>query len=213
MRRISSGAWTIATLRVVACVCFLSLLLRSQENPPATLSWQQQVRGYAEAQEWNPAFAIVDREIARSPDDMDLRAWRARLCLWSGRLSEAEEEFLHILSLSPKNPDHWLGLANVYSREGRSREAEQALERALEARTELRRALELDPVNEAARLGLRSLAPDPKHELRLGSNTICSVSSTQAIRSAFLSTRTGHRAGPPPPLQIGTSGQASGPKS
>jgi tetratricopeptide (TPR) repeat protein len=183
------------TLRVVACVCFLSLLLRSQENPPATLSWQQQVRGYAEAQEWNPAFAIVDREIARSPDDMDVRAWRARLCLWSGRLSEAEEEFLHILSLSPKNPDHWLGLANVYSRENRSREAEQALERALEldparadlhtarartlralnrwpeARTELRHALELDPVNEAARLGLRSLAPDPKHELRLGSNT------------------------------------------
>jgi tetratricopeptide (TPR) repeat protein len=195
IRRMSSGAWTIAALRVVACVCFFSLLLRSQENSWATLPWQQQVRRYAQAQDWNAAFTIVDREIARSPEDMDVRAWHARLWLWSGRVSEAEGEFLQIVSISPKNPDYWLDLANVYSREGRSREAERELERALEldparadlhaaharalralnrwpeARLEYRHALELDPRNEEARLGLRSVAPVPKHELRLGSTT------------------------------------------
>lgn len=191
----SLWAWTIAALRVGACVCFFCFLLRGQENPPSNLAWQEQVRKFAQAQDWNTAFEIVEREIARSPGDMDVRAWRARLWLWSGRLSQAEQEYLQILCVAPKDPDHWLGLASVYSRLGRSEEAEQALYRAVEldpgradlhaararalralnrwpeARAEFRHALELDPGNQEARLGLRSVAPLPKHELRLGSNT------------------------------------------
>src|SRR6266404_8202289 len=40
--------------------------------------WQKQVRTYSEAQDWDAALRIVDQEVARAPQDMDVRAWRAR---------------------------------------------------------------------------------------------------------------------------------------
>ena len=187
--------WLVTTLRVVACVCIASSLLCAQQNQAYVVAWQNQVRQYAQAQEWDAALGIVQREIAHSPNDMDVRAWRARLLLWSGRLREAERDYLDILSISARDPDHWMGLAKVYSREGRTQEAVQALDRAVavdgsrpdihvargfalravdrsdEASTEFRRALELDANNSEARDGLRSLARIAKHELRIASNT------------------------------------------
>src|SRR6266702_1122117 len=108
---------------LVACPTF------GQDKTP---DWQTQVRKYAEAQDWDSAMRIVDREVARSPQDMDVRAWRARVLAWSGRLTEAEKEYLEILKVSRSDPDYWLGLAGVYSREGRSVDALQALDRAVE---------------------------------------------------------------------------------
>lgn len=88
-------------------------------------------------------------------------------------------------------------LNGVYSRQGRTELALQALDRALTldpqradlhaacgralraahnlsaARLEFQRALDLDPTNEEARTGLFSLRGDPRHELRLGVNTVC----------------------------------------
>src|SRR5215470_20393890 len=55
----------------------------------------------------------------------------ARVLLWSGKLAEAEAEYDSILTAVPNDPDHWLGLSQVYSREGRTREALQALDRAV----------------------------------------------------------------------------------
>src|SRR6266699_4671838 len=75
---------------------------------------------------------IVDREVARSPQDMDVRAWRARVLSWSGRVTEAEKEYVEILKVSRNDPDNWMGLASVYSREGKADEALRALSRALE---------------------------------------------------------------------------------
>jgi hypothetical protein len=51
--------------------------------------WQGQVREYAEARDWASAMRLVEQEIAEAPQDMDVRAWRARLLAWSGKLSEA----------------------------------------------------------------------------------------------------------------------------
>ena len=65
-----------------------------QDHPP---DWQTQVRKYSEAQDWNSAMRIVDQEAARAPQDMDVRAWRARVLAWSGHLAEAEKEYLEIL--------------------------------------------------------------------------------------------------------------------
>ena len=162
-----------------------------QGNP----TWQQEVRSYAQAKDWTTALAIVDREIDRSPRDMDIRAWRARILTWSGQLAEAEREYRHILAILPNDPDDWLGLANVYSRQGRQAEALQALNHAVDldpnradirvarvtalraaglqdaAKLELQRALELDPGHPDWRAAVDTLDSEAKHEFRVGVNT------------------------------------------
>jgi tetratricopeptide (TPR) repeat protein len=154
--------------------------------------WQAQVRKYAEAQDWRSAMSIVEREVARAPQDMDVRAWRARVLAWSGRLAEAEKEYLEILKVSRTDPDNWAGLASVYLREAKTAGALRASASAVEldpkradlhavrarvlraagerkeARQEFQKALNLDPGNGEARAGLTSLRDEPKHELRFG---------------------------------------------
>lgn len=140
-------------------------------------------------------MSIVDRQINLAPNDMDVRAWRARLLAWSGHLPEAENEFLAILKISPKDPDDWMGLATVYWHEGKLSEARRAInlaeeldprrvdiriararvlraagERA-EAQSEFRMALAADPTNTDAKDGLTSLRVESKHELRFGQDT------------------------------------------
>jgi tetratricopeptide (TPR) repeat protein len=157
--------------------------------------WREEVRRYAQAQDWTAAMHIVDREVARAPQDMDVRAWRARLLAWSGQIKEAEREYREILAANPNDPDHWMGLASVCARQGRIEEALQALDRAVEldpkradvraararalqaasrqsaAKREFQRVIELDPTNAEARSGLRSLRGEWKHEMRVGMNT------------------------------------------
>ena len=62
--------------------------------------WQDEVQRYTNAQDWTAAMSIVDREIARAPRDLDVRAWRARILMWSGQLVEAEREYLEILAVA-----------------------------------------------------------------------------------------------------------------
>ena len=157
-----------------------------------TSDWQTRVRKYSEAQDWESALRIVDNEIARAPQDMDVRAWRARVLAWAGHLAEAEKEYLEVLKASGKDPDNWMGLANVYLREGRTVEALRAIDTAVRldptradlhaararvlraagerkpAQLEFQNALNLDPASAEARAGLISLRREPKHELRIG---------------------------------------------
>jgi len=154
--------------------------------------WQTQVRKFAEAKDWDSAMRIVERELARAPQDTDVRAWRARVMTWSGRLAEAEKEYLEILKVSRNDPDNWMGLASVYLREGRTEDSLRALDRAVEldpkradlraararalraagerneARMEFQRALNLDPTSMEARAGLISVRGEPRHEMRFG---------------------------------------------
>ena len=154
--------------------------------------WQIQVRKYCDAKDWESALRAVDQEISRAPQDTDIRAWRARVLAWSGHLPEAERVYLEILKVSRNDPDNWMGLSNVYLREGRIVEALRALDIAVkldptradlhaararvlrvaeersEARLEFQNALNLDPTSEEARAGLVSLRPPLKHELRFG---------------------------------------------
>src|SRR5260370_1415656 len=179
----------VPLIRLIFIVFLVACPTFGQDKTP---DWQTQVRKYAEAQDWDSAMRIVDHEVARSPQDMDVRAWRARVLAWSGRLTEAEKEYIEILRASRNDPDNWMGLASVYSREGRADEALRALSRALEldpkradlhaararalraagerseARSEFQKALSLDPTDREARAGLTSVRGEPKHELRLG---------------------------------------------
>jgi hypothetical protein len=121
-----------------------------------------------------------------------VRAWRARVLTWSGRLAEAELEYLQIVKVARNDPDNWMGLASVYLREGRTQEALRALNRAVEldpkrddlraargralravgerseARLEFQKALDLNPASDEARAGLLSVRGEPKQELRFG---------------------------------------------
>jgi tetratricopeptide (TPR) repeat protein len=137
---------------------------------------------------------IIDGEIAHSPRDPEIRFWRARVLLWSGRLGDAEHEYLELLIASPSDPDYWMGLASVYARDGRLQEELEALNRALaldpkrpdihlargralrkvhnpDAKMEFQKALNLDPGSQEARIAVQSLQADAKHELRFGTNT------------------------------------------
>jgi tetratricopeptide (TPR) repeat protein len=155
-------------------------------------AWQAQVRKYAEAKDWDLAMRLVDEQIARAPQDMDVRAWRARVLAWAGRLPEAEKEYLEILKVSRTDPDNWMGLATVYLREGKISEAHRAISTAeeldpkrsdvraararvlraegqrKEAQSEFQSALHLDPESSEARQGLVSLRRGAQHELRIG---------------------------------------------
>ena len=105
--------------------CFLAW------GQPSNSTWQEDVLRCVQAQDWAAAFLIVDHQVALAPKDMDVLAWRARLLTWSGKLSEAEVEYQIILTASPSDPDNWMGVATVYSRQGRVKEALEALNRAV----------------------------------------------------------------------------------
>jgi tetratricopeptide (TPR) repeat protein len=182
-----------------------------QAAPP---NWQAEVRGYADKQDWDAAMRVVEAEIARFPQDMDLRAWRARVLTWSGRLDQAEQEYLHILAVVPNDPDNWMGLASVYSRQKRSQDALQALDRGIaldpkradlhlargralralnrgrEAGAEFEQALLLDPRNHDARSGIASLRSQPRHQLLFGTNTdLFSFSTAEQQEEISLNSR------------------------
>lgn len=189
IRRGPLGSRLLLLYGCLAAAWFLGSPVRAQEQRP---DWQAEVRKYAEAQDWPSAMRIVDREAARAPQDMEVRAWRARVLTWSGHLAEAEKEYLELLNVSRTDPDNWSGLASVYQREGKTREALRAIGSAVEldpkradlhaararvlraagnhdeARLEFQKALNLDPANADARAGLNSLRSAPKHELRFG---------------------------------------------
>ena len=187
--RRATRPWKGIVRSLIMGVFFLALPAWGQ-NPPA--DWQAQVRKYSELKDWASAMRIVDQEIALAPNDMDVRAWRARVLQWSGNLAQAEQEYLQILQISGRDPDNWLGLANVYLGEGKTHEALRALDTAVtldperadvhmargralasagdrkDARLEFQRALSLDPANQEARVAQKSVLGQPKNELRLG---------------------------------------------
>src|SRR5260370_17672711 len=90
-------------LRLVVLVILAACPAFSQEHTP---DWQTQVRKYVQTQDWDSALRIVDREVAKAPQDMDVRAWRARVLAWSGHLGEAEKDYLATLKTSRNDPHH-----------------------------------------------------------------------------------------------------------
>jgi tetratricopeptide (TPR) repeat protein len=176
--------------------------------------WQIQVRKYCDVNDWPAAIRALDQRIVLAPNDLDLKAWRARVLGWSGNLAAAQQEYLAILALSPNDPDLWAGLANVYVREGKKNDALLALDRAVQldpkradlrsaharamreagkpsaSRAEFQKALSFDPTSTEARAGLHSLRSEPKNELRLRNETdFLSYSSANQGSAANLATR------------------------
>ena len=180
--------------RILICEFLVCLLLVASQvfGQEQTPDWKSQVGKYCAAQDWESALRILDAEAVRAPQDLNVRAWRARVLAWSGHLTEAETEYQEILKVSRSDPDTWMGLASLYLRQGQTVEALRAIDAAVqldprradlhtfraqalrtagerdEARLEFQKALNLDRASVDARAGLISLRPEPKHELRFG---------------------------------------------
>jgi tetratricopeptide (TPR) repeat protein len=187
-RRALDSRW-LSSLGLMLGIMLLVFPAFAQDQPS---EWQTEVRKFAETKNWDSAMRIVERELARAPQDMDVRAWRARVLNWSGHPAEAEKEYLEILKVSRNDADNWMGLASAYLREGKVADGLRALDRAVEldpkradlraararalramgerneARMEFQKALNLDPTNMEARAGLISVRGEPKHEIRFG---------------------------------------------
>ncbi len=160
-----------------------------------TSDWQDRVREHAKSGHLEIAIKVVDDRLREAPRDVEAEGWRARLLTWMGRLPEAEAEYRKALSEAPNDTDLLEGLAAVLSRQQRFEEALPLLNRAIildtrrsdlllahgrvlralgrrrEAREDFAAAIHLDPSNHEGRVGLASVHPEPRHELRIGSDT------------------------------------------
>ena len=178
------------------------------------LDWQVQVRKYCDANDWPAALRAVDQRIAQAPNDLDLKAWHARVLGWSGNFAEAQQEYLAILSVSPNDPDVWAGLGSVYAREGKDDDALLAFGRAVQldpkradlriahtralreaekrnvATVEFNNAASLDPSSTKAPRAIKAGRRVVTGELRVGNETdFLSYSSANHGNGANLATR------------------------
>lgn len=187
--RKSTLRWCVAALGFIAAA-FLFVGPSIGQGPLP--NWQTEIRKYVDAQDWDSAMRIIIQQNPDNAKEPDLHVWRARVLTWSGRLAEAEKEYLELLKASPNDPDYWMALSSIYSREGRTELAERSIDTAIkidakradlhaargrtlraagawkESRLEFAKALNLDPASLEARAGLHSLRMEPRHELRLG---------------------------------------------
>lgn len=202
--------WRVISMLITAALLSVSPIYGQYETP----AWQTQVRKYAEARDWDSAMRLVDEQISLAPQNIDVRAWRARVLTWSQRLPEAETEYLEILKAAPNDPDNWMGLTSVYMREGKIQEAQRAIDTAAEldpkradlhaararvlrsagerdkARLEFQEAMNLDPSSVEARAGIISLLGEPKHEFRIGQdNDLFNFSGANHIEWASLTSQ------------------------
>ena len=160
-----------------------------------SITWQSKVRDLAQKQDWPSALQLVESKLAESPQDLEAQAWHARILAWSGKSTEAEQEYLRVLTSAPNDPDNWAGIAFVYSQQGRPNDALRALDKAValdpkrsdlrlararvlrvlersqDAASDFKAALTLDPANQDARNGIASLKSERRHQLLFGTNT------------------------------------------
>src|SRR2546423_8534765 len=105
----SSKACAGFQLRSSASLLLAAIFFFTSHAHAQASDWQAQVRKFCEVQDWTSAMRIVEREIARAPQDLDVREWRARVLTWSGDLTNAEQEYPGMLGRSPREPAHGLG--------------------------------------------------------------------------------------------------------
>jgi YaiO family outer membrane protein len=153
-----------------------------------------EIRSLVSAGQFDRAITVVDAWMARYPDDLDARAWHARLLAWTNRWAEAESAYRELLAHAPDDVDLLAGLADVLHWQRRGEEALPLLDRACaldsqRADTRLRRAqvleqlgrpgearaayaevLTRDPASADAQKGLVRLRPPARYEVRFGSD-------------------------------------------
>jgi YaiO family outer membrane protein len=152
------------------------------------------VRSLVAAGQFDRASVVVDDWTAQYPDDLDARAWRARLLAWTNHWNEAESAYCDLLVLAPEDVDLLAGLADVLYWQRRGEDALALLDRAFaleperadiglrraqvleqlgrsdEARAAYTEALTRDPASAEATKGLSRLRVPGRYDVRIGSD-------------------------------------------
>jgi tetratricopeptide (TPR) repeat protein len=170
------------------------LFLASAFAQPATDSdsdWDLRIRALVDEGHLEQAFQTTDAWLETYPNDMDARAWHARLQAWTNHWKEAESEYRELIRHSSRNVDLLIGIADVLIWQKRYAEALSFLDQAIEIDTDrmdcrIRRAqalqkmgrvseaqvtyqkiLDGDPNYDEAQKGLDLIRSERRHELRL----------------------------------------------
>ena len=183
VRSFLRSTWAVAAVLLAASVAW---------PQQSSGDWQRQVREKVNAHELDAALALVDRQLGKTPADLEARGWRGRLLAWQGRWAEAESEYRQVLDGAPNDTDILCGLADVLLWQGKPEEAQVVVNRARDlapsqtsilrrharilvalghvedARQVYREILALDSNDAEARTGLAGPAGEYKHELRVG---------------------------------------------
>jgi YaiO family outer membrane protein len=123
----------VQRLRVVlAVVLVMGLAASTGANASAQPQPDEasRVRSLVAAGQLDRASAVVDAWTARYPEDLDARAWHARLLAWTNRWSEAEAAYRELLVRVPNDVDLIAGLADVLAWQRRQDEALELIDRA-----------------------------------------------------------------------------------
>lgn len=186
----SPHAFAVAHLRASTIVFVLLVFV------PLALAedWQARLRSCVENKDLPAATTIVEQHLQTAPEDLEARGWHGRLLAWTGKWEAAESEYRYVLQRAPKDVDILSGLADVLIwrehfeealavlndaqalaptrtdiliRQGR---VLRSLHRYPEAKEKFLAALVIEPGSVEARHGLDSLRPQPRHELRFGTD-------------------------------------------
>jgi tetratricopeptide (TPR) repeat protein len=201
-------------LRVLAFGLAGGWLSAIAAQQPGT-DWQEEVRAYWSAGKAEEVLAVATQRIEKTPEDLEALGWRARALARLGRMTEAETEYRRWVAAAPNDADALIGLADLLRREQHFEESLALLERAshipppradleisrgrvlramgrrAEARAAFREAQRLEQGNAEAKEGLQSLAEEPRHEFRLGTDidtfnyTDTAGAFTASLRSAW----------------------------
>ncbi len=163
-------------------------------RPQSTQDWPTRIRACVREGHLQQAQRVVEEWLTAFPEDLDARAWHARLLSWTNRWKEAEQEYRELIRLSSNDVDLLAGLADVLAWQGRLEEAlnylNQACEldpgredcrlrrarflerlgRVREARETYQEVLTGNAASEEARKGLAQLRGPARYEVRLGAD-------------------------------------------
>jgi Tfp pilus assembly protein PilF len=191
-------------LACLALSLLYSVCLRAEQVPGG---WQQRVRDQVKQQQFTTALQTVEQRLAEAPDDLEAHGWRARLLAWSGRWTEAEQEYRLVLERAPGDMDIVAGLSDVLVWQQRYAEALAVLQPApgsaspdlllrrarilarlghtAEARAEYQEVLIQDPRNQPALAGLAGTTAELRYEVRAGVD-VDSFNYTESAQAQFL---------------------------
>jgi len=197
--------WPLATLLIA-----ITLPLNAQ---PA-VDWPGEIRILVSAHQLDRAMKTTEEWISRYPDDLDAKAWHARILGWQGHSRESEGEYRALLEKTPDDPDLLLELSRLLNSRKQNLKALELLQRAIlkaperidcqlekartlaaagrrtEARALYLKLAAIDSSSEQSKTALRDLREEGRQRLLVGANAdLLSYAANGSALSAELDSR------------------------
>ena len=178
------------------------------------IDWAREVRGLVKGGQLEQAQGRTEQWISAYPQDLDAKAWHARILNWRGHRQESEAEFRALLKITGSDSDLLIELARLLNFRSEHAEALELLNRACaqppqrpdcrleQARTlvwmgwipeakAIYRSLALEPsVSRESRAAVAEMAEQARHELRVGGEAdLLSYTQDGSVISASLASR------------------------